>query len=158
MPIPIERVVWSPPTHAVIAAGDVLVQLWERDTPTSAFQRIHEWCAARARMTPGRRLWMMAVSAPGSPMPNAEARAISAHFPEFFTEFALVIEGSGFRASAARAVLTSMAMMSSRRARPHVGATVIDACETLERVSHGAVRSADLASAIEQVRDELRGP
>lgn len=90
-------------------------------------------------------------------MPSADARAISARFPEFFTEFALVIEGTGFRASAARAVMASMSMMSSRRTRPHIVASVHDACTTLASLSGGALDAASLVRTIGEARAELRG-
>lgn len=151
-----ERLVWSPPTHAVITAGDALVQLWERDAPVEAFRAILRHCEERGRASPRRSLWMVAVSSEHAGMPEAEAREVSARFPEFFTEFALVIEGSGFRASAARAVMASMSMMSSKRTKPHVVATVAEACRVLAGLSHGALDGPALARTIGEARGALR--
>lgn len=151
-----ERLVWSPPTHAVITAGDALVQLWERDAPVDAFRAILRHCEDRKRASPERPLWMIAVSSEHAGMPETEARKVSARFPEYFTEFALVIEGSGFRASAARAVMSSMSMMSSKRAKPHVVATVPEACRVLASLSHGGLEAAPLVRAIGEAREALR--
>lgn len=151
----VERIVWVPPTHAVIVSGDTLVQIWEHAAPAAAFQAIRSHCERRARETPGRPLWMLALSASSSPMPDGEARAISATFPEFFSRFALVIEGSGFRAAAGRAVMASMSMMSSQRTRPFVTATVGEASAWLERESEGAVRRDELERLIASERAAL---
>lgn len=99
---------------------------------------------------------MIAVSADGALMPDTEARKVSARFPEFFTAFALVIEGTGFRASAARGVMASMTMLSSKRTRPHVVATVQEACVTLARESQGAFDPSALVRSIGEARDALR--
>lgn len=152
-----ERLVWAPPAYGVVASGDMLAQLWEREAPAEAFDAILRWCVRRAKATPGRPLWMIAVSAPGSQMPDAEARAISARFPEFFTAFALVIEGSGFGASAARAVMASMSMMSRRRTRPIIAATVAEGCREMERSSGGALGAAALERFVAEARASLRG-
>ncbi len=151
-----ERLVWSPPTHAVITSGDVLVQLWERDAPVEAFRTILAHCEARRRASPDRPLWMIAVSSEHAGMPESEARKVSARFPEFFTEFALVIEGSGFKASAARAVMASMSMLSSKRAKAHIVASVPEACHHLASLSNGALDAPALARAIGEARDALR--
>lgn len=151
-----ERIVWSPPTHGVIAVGDVIAQLWERDAPEAAFRALLAHLEKRKRESPARPLWMIAVSSEHAGMPDAAARKISARFPEFFTEFALVIEGTGFRASAARGVMASMTMMSSKRTKPHVVATVQEVCATLGQLSHGAFDPASLVRTIGETRDALR--
>ncbi len=151
-----ERLVWSPPTHAVITTGDALVQLWEREAPVDAFRAILRHIEERKRASPDRPLWMIAVSSEHAGMPETEARKVSARFPEFFTEFALVIEGSGFKASAARAVMSSMSMMSSKRTKPHITATVPEACRVLASLSQGALDSPSLVRAIGEAREVLR--
>ena len=152
-----ERLVWSPPGHGVIAADDAIVQLWENEAPVEAFRSLLAHLEERKRATPARPLWMIAVSGVEATMPDAEARRVSARFPEFFTAFALVIEGSGFRASAARGVMASMTMMSSRRARPHIVATVPDACTALARDSGAPFDPASLVRTIGEARAALRG-
>jgi hypothetical protein len=151
-----ERLVWSPPAYGVVVVGDAIVQLWEREAPASAFRALLGHLEERKRASPVRPLWMIAVSSDEASMPDAEARKISARFPEFFTEFALVIEGTGFRASAARGVMASMTMMSSKRARPHVVATVQEACATLAQASGGALDPSALVRSIGEARDALR--
>jgi hypothetical protein len=150
-----ERVLWSPARHAVITTGDALVQLWERDAPASAFRAIQEHLVARAEASPGRPLWMLAVSGERSAMPDGEARRISATFPDHFTAFVLVIEGTGFRASAGRAVMTSMALMARRRSTPHVVANVTEGARWLASQTAGALDAAQLIRVVAQARHDL---
>lgn len=155
MPASYERVIWSPKGYGVITTGDALVQLWELDAPARAFRAIQEHLAARAAQAPGRPLWMMAVSSARSAMPDAEARRISATFPEHFSAFTLVLEGTGFRASAGRAVMTSMALMARRRALPHVVATVTDGARWLAAESRNTLDAGELIQVIESARGDL---
>lgn len=151
-----EHLVWSPPAYGVISVGDAIVQLWEREAPASAFRALLTHLEERKRASPDRPLWMIAVSSDQAEMPDAEARKISARFPEFFTAFALVIEGTGFRASAARGVMASMTMLSSRRSHPAIVATVHEACVTLARESQGTLEASALVRSIGEARDALR--
>ena len=43
----LQRVVWRPPTHAVIAGRDVLVQLWETESPSEGMRAVKLWCEER---------------------------------------------------------------------------------------------------------------
>lgn len=51
----VERLVWSPPAYGVIAIGDVIVQLWERDAPASAFRALLAHLENGSARTPTER-------------------------------------------------------------------------------------------------------
>lgn len=153
----LQRVVWRPPTHAVIAGRDVLVQLWETESPAEGMRAVKLWCEDRKLREGDRPLFMMSVVGEGGPMPDGEARAIASEFPAYFTEFVMVVEGSGFRASAVRAVLAGMALVAPRRTAPTVVTSVAEGCVSLARQSGGVLDGARLEAAIGGARRALRG-
>lgn len=153
----LQRVVWRPPTHAVIAGRDVLVQLWETASPSEGMRAVKAWCEERRQREGDRPLFMMSVVGEGGPMPDGEARAIASEFPAYFTEFVMVVEGSGFRASAVRAVLAGMALVAPRRTAPTVVTSVHEGCVALARQSGGVVDATRLEAAIDSARRAIRG-
>ena len=150
-----ERIVWNPPSYAVVCVGDVLAQLWETESPTPAFQSILSWCEARKART-SAPLWMITVVGETASMPDADARKIAAKFPSFFTQFVMVTEGAGFRASVVRSVLAGMAMLSSRRTAPHIVATLSEGAQLIGTLSNGAVNATALHGQLGEIRSELR--
>ena len=152
----LERVVWSPPSHAVLGGRDVLVQLWESASPTEGFRAVRTWCQERALREPDRPLYMMAVVGEHGPMPDGEGRAIASGFPAFFTEVVMVIDGSGFRASGVRAVLAGMALVAPRRTAPTICTSVEEGCLALARLSEGVVGAARLQAIVDAERRALR--
>ena len=151
----VERVVWNPPSHGVVCIGDVLAQLWETEAPTPAFRSILSWCEARQART-SAPLWMITVVGETATMPDGEARKIAAEFPHYFTEFVMVIKGSGFRASVVRSVLAGMAMLASRRAAPHIVATLSEGAQLLDSFGDGTLNAAQLHGLLGELRAELR--
>jgi hypothetical protein len=151
-----ERIVWSPPSHGVVVIGDVLVQLWELASPTEAFRSILSWCELRKERQPSAPLWMITIVGESSTMPDAEARNIAAEFPRFFTEFVMVVEGSGFRASVVRSVLAGMSMLAPRRTAPHIVDGISHGSLLLASLSQGAINPNALGTDIGQIRQALR--
>lgn len=150
-----ERIVWNPPAYGVVCVGDVLVQLWETESPTPAFRTILSWCQARKERTDAP-LWMITVVGENSTMPDAEARRVAAQFPMHFKEFVMVAEGTGFRASVVRSVLAGMAMLSPRRASTHVTSTLSEGVQLLGTLSEGAIHATTLHGTLGETRAELR--
>lgn len=151
----VERVVWHPPSHGVVCIGDVLAQLWETESPTPAFRSILSWCEARQART-SAPLWMITVVGETSTMPDGEARKIAAEFPRYFTEFVMVVEGSGFRASVVRSVLAGMAMLAPRRATPHITSTLSEGAQLLGSLGDGSFNAMHLRGRLGEIRAELR--
>ncbi|MFO0561791.1 MAG: hypothetical protein U0269_27515 [Polyangiales bacterium] len=147
-----ERISWAPGSHAVIADNHVLAQIWERAAPATAMQSILDWCKRRPKGTP---LWMIAVVPQNSEMPDARAREIASEFPRYFSSFAMVIEGRGFRVALVRSLLTSMAIISPRRVTPLFAETVDEGSALIARASHGAVDAAALSAMIADARLQI---
>ena len=147
--------VWNPPSYGVVCVGDVLAQLWETESPTPAFLSILSWCEARHART-SAPLWMIGVVGEASTMPDGEARKIPAEFPRYFTEFVLVIEGSGFRTSLVRSVLAGMTMLAPRRSTTHIASTLSDGVQLLGSLADGSFNATHLRGRLGEMRAELR--
>lgn len=99
---------------------------------------------------------MMSIVGETATMPDAEARSVASEFPRFFTEFVMVVEGAGFRASVVRSVLAGMSMLAPRRASPHIVSSTSEGALVLASLSRGALKGNELATGIGQIREELR--
>ncbi len=84
-------------------------------------------------------------------VPGAEARGILAELPEHLDAVIGVHEGSGFRASMIRAVVTGIAMAARRRVHPEIVASVRDAASRI-RARRPGLDEQSLISAFELVR------
>lgn len=147
-----ETISWAAGSHAVIAADNVLAQLWEHQTPTSAMQSILDWCKRRPAASP---LWMITVVSTKTEMPDGRARDIASEFPRYFSSFAMVVEGTGFRVALVRSLLTGMALASPKRVTPLLASTVDEGAALLERESRGAVDAHALVTMIADVRRQI---
>lgn len=85
-----------------------------------------------------------------SKIPDQPAREKSAPIADLFDECVGIHEGSGFRGSLVRAVVTSIGMLTARRIRPTIVATIPEAAAALTERSGLSV--ADITAAIEAVR------
>lgn len=146
--------------YAIATYGPVLLQLWENATPLAGAQaaRRHAKVLAGAGF---ERTGSMVIVPIRSAMPETAARTELTEIPRELTNGAgvvLVQEGSGFRASAIRAVLSTM-MVLSKKSMPHdVVSNVPAGCSWLaDRVPvPGGARAlcravAELRSLYEQV-------
>lgn len=84
-------------------------------------------------------------------VPGAEARRILSELPEHLDVLVGVHEGSGFRASMIRGVVTGIAMASRRRVQPEIVASVRVAASRI-RFRYPALEEHALVDAFELVR------
>ncbi len=108
------------PEYALAKFGPVLIQLWERGTPLEGARRALSLARSYATTTAGPTCTLIIVPARSAP-PSAEVRKALGAMPDVLPGCAglgLVREGSGFRASGVRAVMTGMMLMSRHKA-PH---------------------------------------
>jgi hypothetical protein len=147
-----EAISWAAGSHAVIAKDNVLAQLWEHHTPSSAMQSILDWCKRRPAGSP---LWMITVVSIETEMPDGRAREIASEFPRYFSSFAMVVEGTGFRVALVRSLLTGMALASPKRVTPLLASTVDEGAALLARESRGAFDAHELAATIADVRRQI---
>jgi hypothetical protein len=105
--------VWLERGHGIAIAGPVLIQLWETPQPdTSRMPRLDERFRELAARHP--RVSMLTVVGEQSPMPDAGARAVASKFPELFSYYVGVHEGSSFRMSIVRSVLVGTSKLRAR--------------------------------------------
>jgi len=155
-PADIEMVVTAQ-THAVFVVDDVLVQLWEYESPTLAMAAVLGRCVRWKLEDKDRPMWMMSVVGGRSSMPDGKARQIASEFPGYFDRFVMVADGTGFRAAVIRSVLTNMQLLSKVSAStPEVVGSVDDGIRALVAGSHGAVDGDRLREAITRVRSTLK--
>lgn len=151
------EIVSSSPAYAVFIIDDVLVQIYEAESPGEAFVAILARIIRWRRDEPQRPLWMLTIVGGRASMPDSRSRAIAAEFPRYFSSFSLVADGTGFRAAVVRAVMTSMHLLAPVKvASPKVSATVDDGIADLVANSGGVVDGARLKTAIGLVRSRLR--
>lgn len=91
-----------------------------------------------------------------SGMPSAEAREITATMSSLIDQVVGVHEGSGFRASAIRAVVTGLTMIARGNVKPEIVATTTEAGALLATKNPDLGPARDIAQAIEATRRAAR--
>jgi hypothetical protein len=90
-----------------------------------------------------------------SQVPDQAAREKAAPITELFDECVGIHEGSGFRGSLVRAVVTSIGLLTPRRVRPTIVATIAEASATL--APRTGIADDEISAAIEAVRRAAHG-
>jgi hypothetical protein len=117
---------------------------------------VHDELATRF---PGRTV-AVSISAANLPLPDAEARALSTQLikkrPPDAVVSAIVLEGNGFWAASARAVITTMFLVAGTARKNKVFATIKDAAEWAAPFSdHAPTTKEGLLEATLEVRGLL---
>lgn len=111
----------------------------------------------RLRQTSHRdRLIYVYVASEDSNVPDAESRRIASEIAQHVDVMVGVHEGSGFRASAVRAVVTGISLLQPRRISPRVLSSVSDAGAYLQGAFPELGSAATIEEAIEDVRAAAR--
>jgi hypothetical protein len=147
--------IWLEQGHGIALVGPTLIQLWEKIQPDAArMRRIGDRFRELAAAHP--RVFMMTVVGEASPMPDAGAREVAAKFPEVFTYYVGVHEGSSFRMAIVRSVLVGMSMLSSTRARYDVTDSLEEGVRLLVTNARGDVEGPPVLAAVHRLREAVR--
>jgi hypothetical protein len=147
--------VWLEHGHGIAIAGPLLIQLWETLQPDAArMSRIEQRFRELAECHP--RVFMLTVVGEQSPMPDAGARAVASKFPELFTYYVGVHEGSSFRMSIVRSVLVGMSLMSKLRARYDVTDNLDEGIRLLTTNTEGEVDGSLVLATTQRLRAAVR--
>ncbi len=145
------EVVWIEPGHAFGVVGPTLVQVWETVGPDiPRMTRIRE--RLKLMRASGGPVFMLAIIAEASPIPDNECRKFGATLPAFFDHYVGVHEGASFRQAVVRAVLVGMAMVGSVRARYDVCSNVEDGVRKICNRSVKTGSEAELRRSVEELR------
>ncbi|GAB5545883.1 MAG: hypothetical protein SangKO_056430 [Sandaracinaceae bacterium] len=140
------------PDHALGRCGGAVLYVWRDATTVRAARRLRQLIAeARGHAADGAGV-LLGVVAEAAPPPGADARAALAEVLSgaagFAHSSALVCEGSGFRASMVRGIVTGLNLIA-RPPFPHqVSANVPAAAQWLEARTRGLGLHAYRAEAI----------
>lgn len=120
-------------------------------------RRVLEEVSRLRRTTHADRLIYLYVAGERSSLPEPEVRDTVAQVAEHFDACVGVHEGSGFKASAVRAVIAGITMLSRSRVRPEIVATIEQGVEALSVRHPDLGTRAELLSAVLEVRAAANG-
>ncbi len=120
-------------------------------------QRVLNEVSRLRRTTHANKLVYLYVAGERSTLPGADVRETAAKVADLFDACIGVHEGTGFRASALRAVIVGFTMLSRARVRPEIVATV-DAAAAYAGARHPELGGANaVLDAIREVRAAAAG-
>lgn len=143
--------------HAVATSGALMLCLWRKVTTHEAVLELHGVSTALARRAPEKIAFLTVVESSADMVSGpvrSELVRVFRGVGDSVSCSALVFEGQGFQAAAARAVTTTINQLA-RQPFPHrVFGDVIAAAQWME-TQDGSLRPRQLQRGVEQVRDAL---
>lgn len=115
-------------------------------------RRVLEEVTRLRRTTHADRLIYLYVAGEHASLPDPEVRDTVAQVAEHFDACVGVHEGTGFKASAVRAVIAGITLLSRSRVRPEIVATIQKGAETLAENHADLGTRSELLEAILDVR------
>ena len=151
----------SSPAFACSIRHDVVVSVWSRGGDESDVRVLLDHVDDAADANEGRAGVLMVITEHTS-LPTSSARKLAGSYvrtrPGRIAHMAIVVEGSGFWASAMRSVFSGIGLLYRPKAPWTMVATVDDAVRWL--VQHGAVdepNTGELNAAVDELRSAVQG-
>ena len=145
------------PHFGLSVCGPVLIQHWERGTPLEGAQRACDLASQLGRSGMPRTASIVVVP-PQSALPDSATRKELARLPKLLgpiVGFGMAHEGSGFRASAVRGVLTGIILMTRADYEHEVFANVIAAADWLGERLQGDLTASELIDGVAELRRKV---
>lgn len=144
-----EATVYFADEHVTLASWrDLVVIIWKGETRVEAIERSEEQLALLAPRFPGG-LWMLTIVEEQAPAPAADARqalsGLLARAAPFVRCSSVVFEGSSFRASLVRSVVSTLVLLSRIRFPHRVFGTLEQAVAHYEQYRGDEPALADFA-------------
>ena len=151
-------IIESLPNHVVATWKSIVAIVWRGETTLEAVATLRAACGELANAQP-QGIGVLTIVGPNAPLPaHAARKAIAKVLAEgsaLIKCSALVIEGSGFRASAVRSVVTGLTLLA-KQPFPHQVCTVEEAAGLFSQYLQGPSGRALTQSALRSGIDELR--
>jgi hypothetical protein len=103
----------------------------------------------------GVPLIVVAIVSERTAMPEGDARAVASRFAEHFDYYVGIHEGTGFRASIVRSVLSGMSLAARRKAKYDIVSDVPRGAELVGARSHGTIRTEQVVQVVKELRTEI---
>lgn len=151
-------IVESHPDYVLATWQQIFAVFWRRETTLDGTVRMREASSGFASRHP-RGIGLLTIVGADAPLPTSEARKalteLLAAGSSFIRCSAILFEGTGFRASAVRSVVTGLVLLA-RQPYPHRVCDTDQAADMFARILPESTGGVVNASAVKQAIERLR--